>query len=332
MKAIVYKEGGGPEVLRLTERPLPEPGPGEVRVRVEVSGVNPTDWKVRTAGPQDEGEQVPNQDGAGLIDAVGEGVAPGRTGQRVWIWEAAWQRPDGTAQEYVVLPEEQAVPLPENASLDLGASIAIPAMTAHRALTVRDGGPARLGPGALRGRTVLVAGGAGAVGNMAIQLARWAGATVVTTVSSPFKARLAEAAGAHHVVDYKAQDAAAAIRRVAPDGVDIVVEVAMAANAELDVSVAAQNAAVAYYDDGAEVTLPRWAFFGNLRFQGVLVYTMPAEAKRDAVAAITAALADGALRVGEEAGLPLHRFPLERTADAHTAVEKGAVGKVLIDV
>ncbi|MFF3878702.1 NADPH:quinone reductase [Streptomyces sp. NPDC001978] len=334
MKAIVYTEGGGTEVLRLTERPLPEPGPGEVRIRVEVSGVNPTDWKSRTAGPQGEGEQVPNQDGAGVIDAVGEGVDEARAGQRVWIWEAAWQRPEGTAQEYVVLPEEQAVPLPDNASLDLGASIPIPAMTAHRALTVRDGDPARLGPGALGGRTVLVAGGAGAVGNMAIQLARWAGARVVATVSSPYKARLAEAAGAHHVVDYKAEDAAEAIRRVAPDGVDIVVEVAMAANARLDVSVTAQNAAVAYYDDGgSQVTLPRReTFFGNLRFQGVLVYTMPAEAKRDAIAAITAALADGALRVGEEAGLPLHRFPLERTADAHTAVEEGAVGKVLIDV
>jgi NADPH:quinone reductase len=332
MKAIVYTEAGGPEVLRLTERPLPEPGPGEARVRVEVSGVNPTDWKSRIAGSQGEGEQVPNQDGAGVIDAVGEGVDPARIGQRVWIWEAAWQRLDGTAQEFVVLPEEQAVPLPDNASLDLGASIAIPAMTAHRALTVRDGDPDRLRPGALRGRTVLVAGGAGAVGNMAIQLARWAGATVVATVSSPYKARLAVAAGAHHVVDYRAEDAAAAIRRVALDGVDIVVEVAMAANAPLDVSVTAQNGVVAYYDDGAEVTLPRSSFFGNLRFQGVLVYTMPDEAKRDALAAITAALADGALRVGEQAGLPLHRFPLDRTADAHSAVERGVVGKVLIDL
>lgn len=334
MKAIVYTEGGGPEVLRLTERPVPRPAPGEVRVRVEVSGVNPTDWKSRTAGPPG-GEQVPNQDGAGVIDAVGDGVDHARNGQRVWIWEAAFQRPGGTAQEYVTVPEAQAVPLPDGASFDVGASFPIPAMTAHRALTLLEGGPHRLGPGTLRGRTVLVAGGAGAVGNAAIQLARWSDATVVATVSSPLKAGLATAAGAHHVVDYRAGDAAEAIRRAAPEGVDIVVEVSPGVNAQLDLAVLAPNGVVAYYADngGPELILPlREAFFRNLRWNGVLVYTMPAAAKREAIAAITAALTVGALRVGEEAGLPLHRFPLERTADAHAAVEGGAVGKVLIDV
>ncbi|MEU4098014.1 NADPH:quinone reductase [Streptomyces sp. NPDC026673] len=336
MKAIVYTEGGGPEVLRLTERPMPQPGPGEVRVRVEVSGVNPTDWKARRGGPSGTvAEQVPNQDGAGVVDAVGEGVDPGRTGERVWLWEAAWQRADGTAQQYLTLPEAHAVPLPETASFDTGASLGIPAMTAHRALTVAEDGPARLAPGALGGRTVLVAGGAGAVGNAAIQLARWAGATVVTTVSGPGKAGLARAAGAHHVVDYRSGDAAAEIRRAAPGGIDIVVEVAVAVNTALDLAVLAPGGVVAYYADngGAEFTLPvRESFARNLRWQGVLVYTMPEAAKREAVAALTAALADGALRAGEEAGLPLHRFPLERTGDAHTAVEEGAVGKVLIDL
>ncbi|MEE4544148.1 NADPH:quinone reductase [Streptomyces sp. V4-01] len=333
MKAITYTTSGSPDVLTLTDRPVPEPGTGEVRVRVAVSGVNPTDWKARTATSPD-GAQVPNQDGAGTVDAVGHGVPADRIGERVWLWEAAWQRADGTAQEYVTLPARQAVALPAHAGFDLGASLGIPALTAHRALTVADGGPQRLAPGALAGRTVLVAGGAGAVGNAAIQLARWAGATVVTTVSGARKAELATRAGAHHVVNYREQDAAAEIRRIAPGGVHIVVEVAPAANAALDVAVTAPDAVVAFYaDDGEALSVPvRPSMFTNLRWQGVLVYTVPAAAKDHAVAAVSAAVADGALHAGEDAGLPFHRFPLERAADAHAAVQDGAVGKVLIDV
>ncbi|WP_033822736.1 zinc-binding dehydrogenase, partial [Kitasatospora sp. MBT63] len=303
---------------------------------VRVSGVNPTDWKSRSGAlAPGVSEQVPNQDGAGVIDAVGPGVDPGRIGERVWVWEAAWRRAGGTAQEYTVLPARQAVALPPGASFDLGASLGIPALTAHRTLTVAEGGPARLAPGALAGRTVLVAGGAGAVGNAAVQLAVWAGATVVTTVSGPRKAELAHAAGAHHVVDYRAQDAVAVIRSVAPGGADIVVEVAPAQNAVLDHAVAAPDAVIAFYADsgGPAVGFPvREAMTANLRWQGVLVYTVPAAAKDHAVAAVRAAVADGALRVGEQAGLPLHRFPLAATGAAHTAVEQGAVGKVLIDV
>ncbi|HEU5156750.1 MAG TPA: NADPH:quinone reductase [Streptosporangiaceae bacterium] len=338
MKAIVYTRTGGPEVLQLVERPVPEPGPGEVRVKVHVSGVNPTDWKSRGGSATAGGgfpEQVPNQDGSGVIDAVGDGVDSGRVGERVWLWEAAHQRPGGTAQEYVVLPERQAVPLPDGASFDLGASIGIPAITAHRCLTVADGGPDRLAPGALSGRTVLVAGGAGAVGNAAIQLARWAGATVVTTVSSPEKARLATAAGAHHTVNYRTEDAAAAIRGAAPDGVDIVVEVSPAVNVDVDGAVIAPNGVVAAYatDGGAEVVLPIRKFFvPNTRWQFVLVYTMPDVAKEHAIADVTAAVTAGALRAGEDAGLPLHHFPLAETAKAHAAVEDHVVGKVLIDV
>ncbi|WP_405580736.1 NADPH:quinone reductase [Streptomyces sp. NBC_01190] len=333
MKAIVYTSSGSPDVLTLTERPVPQPGPGEVRVKVRVSGVNPTDWKSRQNNDPD-GEQVPNQDGSGVIDAAGPGVPESRVGERVWLWEAAYRRAEGTAQEYVTLPSRQAVTLPEGASFDLGASIGIPAITAHRALTVADGGPRRLGPGALAGRTVLVAGGAGAVGNAAVQLARWAGATVIGTVSGPEKAALAKAAGAHHVVNYRERDAAAEIRRIAPDGVHIVVEVAPAANAELDLAVAAPDAVVAFYaNDGETVAVPvRLSMVDNIRWQGILVYTMPAGAKDDAVAAVEAALVDGAIRVGDEAGLPLHRFPLARTGAAHAAVAGGAVGKVLIDV
>ena len=212
MRAITYRTVGGPEVLTEVDRPVPDPAPGEVLVRVHVSGVNPTDWKSRSGATAAglDGERVPNQDGAGVILAVGRGVSTDRVGERVWLWLAAWQRADGTAQEYVALPSAQAVAMPDEASFDLGASLGVPALTAHRALTVAEGGPTRLAPGALAGRTVLVAGGAGAVGHAAIELARWAGATVVTTVSSEAKAALARAAGAHHVVDYTAGDTAAA--------------------------------------------------------------------------------------------------------------------------
>jgi NADPH2:quinone reductase len=338
MRAIVYSEHGGPEVLRQVDRPIPEPGPGEVRVRVQISGVNPTDWKTRrgSRGGPPTSDLVPNQDGAGIIDAVGPGHHRGRVGERVWLWEAAWQRAEGTAQEYVVLPARQAVPLPEGASLELGASLGIPALTAHRCLSVAEGGPDRLAPGALAGRAVLVAGGAGAVGNAAIQLARWAGAEVISTVSSPEKGRLAAAAGARHVVNYRTENAAEAIRKAAPDGVQLVVEVAPGANAAINQAVLAPAGTVAVYatEPGAgDLTLPVFPLMaGNVRYQFVLVYTVPADAKAHAVEDICGAVSAGALRVGEDAGLPLHRYPLERTADAHAAVEAGAVGKVLIDV
>ncbi|MGD9961548.1 NADPH:quinone reductase [Nocardioides sp.] len=335
MRAIVYRSTGGPEVLSLTERPVPVPGAGEVLVRIHVSGVNPTDWKSRSGATAtgDAQDRVPNQDGAGVITAVGAGVSTDRIGERVWVWEAAWQRAEGTAQEYVALPSPQAVELPDDASFDLGASLGIPALTAHRALTLA--GPERLAPHALDGRVVLVAGGAGAVGHAAIELARWAGATVITTVSSAEKAALATAAGAHHVVNYRTEDAASAIRSQAPGGVDLVVEVAPAVNAALDLAVAAPGATVAFYanNGGDEVTLPvRPSMAANLNWHGILVYTVTGAAKAAAVADVLAAVRDGALRVGPEAGLPLHRFTLEQTAEAHVAVERGAVGKVLIDV
>jgi len=333
MRAIVYstKESG----FELVERPVPEPGPGEVRVRVEISGVNPTDWKARRATSETDRETVPNQDGAGVIDALGPDVTERQPGQRVWVWEAAWQRPDGTAQEYIVLPVRQTVPLPDNASLELGASVPIPAITAHRALTANDGGPDRIAPGTLDGRTVLVAGGAGAVGNAAIQLARWAGATVITTVSTPEKAELARKAGAHHVVNYRTENAAETIQNLAPQGVDIVVEVAPAANADLDAAVIGPNATISVYatDGGDRAELPVFPLMrGNIRYQFILLYTLNPTAKDNAIADVSAAVAAGALRVGADAGLPLHRYPLERTAEAHEAVRNGAVGKVLIDI
>lgn len=335
----MYSETGDSEVLRLTDRAVPEPGPGEVRVGMRVSGVNPTDWKARRGSRPGQRlafpEVVPNQDGAGVIDAVGQGVSGGRVGERVWVWEAAWQRADGTAQEYVVLPERQAVSLPDGVSFDLGASLGIPALTAHRCLTVSAGGPDRLGPGALDGRVVLVAGGAGAVGNAAIQLARWAGATVVTTVSSPEKEDLARAAGADIVVNYRSGDPATAIREAAPNGVDAVVEVAPVANSILNEAVIGNAGTVAVYNvDGAsDLALPVFPLMRkNIGYQFVLVYTVPDAAKEQAVVDVSAAVAAGALRVGEVAGLPLHHFPLEQAAAAHAAVESGVIGKVLIDV
>ena len=338
MRAVVFTETGGPEVLRLVDRDVPEPAEGEVRVRIRVSGVNPTDWKQRsgaTAARDDLAERVPNQDGAGEVDALGldaEGLA---VGQRVWVWEAAQQRLGGTAQELVVVPQRHVVPLPDGVSYDVGASLGVPALTAHRLLTVHEDGPTRLGPNALKDRVVLVAGGAGAVGHATIQLARWAGATVVTTVSGPEKGELARRAGAHHVVDYRAQDAVAAIRAVAPGGVDLVAEVAPGPNAELDAAVVAPHATIAVYanNGGDTMTIPVRAHMGpNTRYQFVLLYTVPDPAKTAAVEDVSAALAAGALPVGEDAGLPLHRFPLERTGDAHAAVEAGAVGKVLVDL
>ena len=330
MKSIIYRQTGEPDVLQLTERSLPEPGAGEVRVQVKVSGVNPTDWKVRRGGPgrpMAYPEIVPNQDGAGVIDAVGAGVSPDRVGERVWLWEAAWQRADGTAQEYVTLPERQAVALPDDASFDLGASLGIPALTAHRCLTVSDAGPQRLAPGALAGRVVLVAGGAGAVGNAAIQLAKWAGATVITTVSGPEKAKLAQAAGADQVVNYRTEDAAAAIRGFAPGGVDIVVEVAPSANAALNHAVTGPAGTIAVYatDAHAEVSLPVYPLMiKNIGYRFVLVYTVPEAAKRHAVEDVSAAVAAGALQAGEAAGLPLHRFPLDRRRRRHTRPSRPA--------
>ena len=338
MRAIVYSNTGEPDVLRLVERSVPDPGPGEVRVRVGVSGVNPTDWKARRGdggGGAVIPEVVPNQDGAGTVDAVGDGVDASRVGQRVWLWEAAWQRVDGTAQEYVVLPARQAVTLADSVSFDVGASLGIPALTAHRCLTVSELGPRRIMPDALAAQTILVAGGAGAVGHAAIQLARWAGARVVATVSSDQKATLARAAGADHVVNYRNPGVADEVRRLALDGVDVIVEVAPAANAALDSAVLATNGTVAAYatDGGNNLGLSVGdLMFRNIRYEFVLVYTVPPAAKDHAAADVAAAAAGGALQVGDDAGLPLHRFSLEHTAEAHGAVERGAVGKVLIDV
>jgi NADPH:quinone reductase len=338
MRAITYTQLGGPSVLELVERPIPEPGEGEVRIRVLVSGVNPTDWKSRSgaSGGALAEPTVPNHDGAGVVDKLGAGVAGFSVGDRVWVTLAGDGRPaSGTAQEYTVVPAARVFALPEAAGFELGASVGIPAATAHRALTVAEDGPPRLHPGALSGRVVLVAGGAGAVGNAAIQLARWAGATVIATVSGDTKATLAAAAGAHDVVNYRESDAAARIRKAAPDGVDVIVEVAAGANAELDQAVLRPRGTISIYanDGGEPLNLDVRRNMGlNSRYQFVLLYTVGWERITAAAADINRAIEDGAIRVGEHAGLPLHRFDLEDAPAAHAAVESGAVGKVLVTV
>jgi NADPH2:quinone reductase len=292
-----------------------------VLVRVRVSGVNPTDWGSRGGrgfNPPFE-HVVPHHDGAGEIVAVGAGVDPARVGERVWLWLGQWRRAQGTAAQLVALPSAQAVPLPDGASLELGAGLGIPALTAHRCL---------FADGAIDGATVLVQGGAGAVGHAAIELARLGGARVAATVSSDEKAGLAEAAGADLVVNYRSDDVAAALRAWAPDGVDRVIEVAIGTNVEVDASVLTDGGTIVSYGAPDRPIVPPLELMvrnGLVRF--VLVYTMPDEAKAKAVADITSALRQGALTA-----LPAVRFPLAETDAAHAAVRDHAVGKVIVDL
>jgi NADPH2:quinone reductase len=320
VKAALYdRYGPAADVLRVQEVERPEPGPGEVRVKVAVSAVNPTDYKSRggsTPRPID-GFQIPHHDGAGVIDATGEGVDPARVGQRVWLWFAAFGRRWGTAAEWTVVPERQAVALPEGVSMELGASLGVPAMTAHRCL---------FADGPVTGKTVLVAGGAGAVGHFAIQLARRAGARVIATVSGPQKAELARQAGADQVVNYRDADAADQIRAVA-QRVDRVVEVALGANLALDLALAGPGTViVTYAAQASDPVLPvRACMTANVVLRFILLYGVPAAALDHAVADVSAALAEGVLTE-----LPEHRFPLSEIVAAHEAAEAGPTGKLLV--
>jgi len=322
MKAAVYTNiGSARDVLRVEEVERPEPGPGEVLVRVHASGVNPTDYKTRsgmTARPID-GFQIPHQDGAGVIEAVGADVDQARLGERVWVWLAAFGQRWGTAAEWTVVPSRKAVPLPDGASSDLGASLGVPAMTAHRCL---------FADGPVRGKTVLVAGGAGAVGHFAIELAKWAGARVVTTVSGPEKAELAVKAGADLVVNYRDRDAIEQVKAFSPV-VDRVVEVALGANLELDLAVSGPSTTVVTYAAEAQnPVLPvRACMTANVTLRFVLLYGVPDDALDAAVTDITDALRSGALTE-----LPTHPFPLSEVVRAHEAAEGGVVGKVIVAV
>lgn len=320
MRAAVYRQTGkASDVLSIEEIDTPEPGPGQVRVRIACSGVNPTDWKTRsglTGGPPD-GFQVPHQDGSGVVDAVGEGVTRPAVGQRVWLYFAAFANRYGTAAEFAVVPAERAVPMPDEASDELGACLGVPAVTAAHCL----GGD----PSALAGGTVLVAGGAGAVGHYAIELAKHAGARVVATVSSEEKAELAEAAGADLVVNYRHSDAAERLR--AFGRADRVVEVALGANLELDLAVAGPGTVIAVYaNEPTDPVVPtRRLMAANAAIQYVLLYGVPADRIAAAVEWTRRAVADQAL-----SALPVHQYPLGEVAAAQDAVEAHAVGKVIV--
>jgi len=328
MKAVWFeKRGPARDVLTVGEMPDPAPGVGDVRVRIRVSGVNPTDTKTRGtwlgASKMEFPRIIPGQDGAGVIDQVGPGVPESRIGERVWVYEAYRGRPFGTAAEYVVLPSRHAVQLPDSIDFDTGAGLGVPALTAHRCLFI---------DGSIQGQTILVQGGGGGVGNPAIQLARWAGARVITTVSRPEQEVAALRAGAHLVVNRKSANVVDAVRNATKGkGVDRIIEVAFDENIQSDVEMLATGGAISTYSAGP-VPMPQIPFFGLMvRSQTVhfvLVYTMGDHAHDVGIQDVTACLEGGQYRTDVGA-----RFPLERAAEAHEAQDSGAVvGKILIDV
>jgi NADPH2:quinone reductase len=326
MRAAFYeRQGAAHDVLQIGSLERPEPKPGEVRVRVHASGVNPSDTYGR-AGSQASmafPRIVPHQDGAGVIDAVGEAVDPARVGERVWVYEATWNRPSGTAAEYTVVPAQRAVKLPDAVNFEAGACLGIPALTAHRAV---------FADGPVQGQVVLVTGGAGAVGGTAIQLAKWGGAQVITTVSSDAKAREAQLVGAHHILNYRTQDVVAEVQRLTNNaGVDRIVEVDFGGNLAIAQQIVKPFGTIASYASRGDPE-PKVAFrplmVKNVVVRPILVYTMPEAAKVSGAADVNRALEEGALepRVGA-------RLPLEQIAEAHVSVEHGEViGNVVLTV
>lgn len=328
MLAAYYdRQGTADDVLVVGELADPEPGFGEVRVRVAISGVNPTDIKARTGfagAPMAFPRIVPHHDGAGTIDKIGPGVPEARLGERVWLYRAQYGRPYGTAAEFVVLPSNLAVPLPDNTSFETGACLGVAAITAHRCL---------FADGDVRGRRVLVQGGGGAVGTAAILLAKWAGAWVAATVSRPEQEKVALDAGADLVINRHSEDVAAAIRNATGDaGVDRIVDVDLANNVDVDIACLAPGGVVTAYateDPTAKLTMPfRTAMFGSYVFRFVFFTTIPDAAFQLAVKEVTACVAAGRYR--PHIGLEV---PMQHIAQAHAAQESGKiVGKILVRV
>ena len=317
MKAWFYERvGAAADVLQFAELPTPEPAAGEVRVRVLWSGVNPSDVKSR-GGLRSRTlpfeRIVPHSDGSGVIDAVGAGVDAQRVGQRVWLWNAAWGRPFGTAAEYCCLPEAQAVPLPDAASGEAGACMGIPGLTAMHAVLM-DGGVA--------GKRVLVAGGAGAVGHYAVQLAsRLGAAQVISTTSNEVKAGLARAAGADHVIDYKTEPVAGRVRELTQGrGVDRVIELDLAVNGAMDLELLCPGGElVAYGSSPKPLDLPFPVLLAkNVQIKFFMVYHLEAADRARATAALSRLLARGELQHNIT-----HRLPLADVVKAHEAVEGG---------
>ena len=327
MRAAFYERTGpASEVLSIGELPTPAPGPREVRVRIAWSGVNPSDVKsragIRTKTPPFP-RIVPHSDGSGVVDQVGEGVDRARMGQRVWLWNAAWGRAHGTAAEYVVLPAPQAVPLPAGVALAVGACLGIPALTAYHAVTV---------DGSVKDKVVLVAGGAGAVGHYAVQLARLKGAKqVIATISNEKKAALALSAGADSVINYRQEDLVKrCLDLTGGAGVDRIIEVDLAVNVGADLQVLRPEGEIVVYGSGAaEVQVPFVpAILKMARFSFFIVYNLKTEDRLRAEAELTRLLAENRLAHNIAA-----RLPLDRIAEAHELVEQGrTVGNVVLEV
>jgi NADPH:quinone reductase len=326
MRAAYYESvGAAPEVIRIGERPTPQPGAGEVRIRIFASGVNPSDVKSRAGsrGPLAYPYVIPHSDGAGLVDAVGSGVSAARIGERVWTWNAAWRRAFGTCAQFVCLPSAQAVLLPPGSEFEDGACLGIPAMTACHAA---------LGDGSVAGQTVLVTGGAGAVGHYAIQFAKWSGAKVIATVSGAAKSQHAHTAGADHVVNYREQDVVGTIKELtAGAGVDRIVEVEFGGNLAISNQVLKVGGVIAAYGSAA-VPAPPLPFypmmFNHTTLHLLLVYVLTDAQRARACGLIARALQDGVLKHHIGA-----RFSLDDTAQAHLAVESAtAIGNVIVQV
>jgi NADPH2:quinone reductase len=329
MKAAYYEsKGPAREVLRVAERPMPQPAAGEVRVRVHASAVNPSDTKARAGLRVKEMPfplVIPHQDGAGVIDAVGSGVDASRVGERVWIYEANLNRPFGTAAQYTCVPAHKAVGLPPKVDFTIGACLGIPAMTAHRCV---------FADGSLEGKTVLVHGGAGAVGYYAVQMAKLGGAArVIATVSRPEQAERAREAGADALINYRNEDVVARAKEIcgAAAAIDRVVDVAFGANLAVNLAVLRPSGVIATYASDAEPEpkIPFWPMlFKDVTVRFVLVYAMPAQAHAAAAAFIMDALGRGALK-HQIHGI----FGLDEIVAAHEATESMAnVGKVLLKV
>ena len=323
MRAVWYEKNGSADVIQAGEMPEPQAGPGEVRVRIISSGVNPSDWKRREGmnRAMEFPRVIPHQDGAGIIDQVGDGVLASRIGERVWLYQAQFGRPFGTAAEYSVQPAHRAIQLPASTSFVQGACLGVPTITAHRCL---------FADGPVDGKNVLVPGGAGAVGNYAIQLAKLNGARVITTVSFDQKAEIAKAAGADHVVNYRTEDVIQRVMDITGGaGVDRIVEVDFAGNFNVSRQILRANSAITVYSAGAppQPPVPLQFVNSNVTVRMVLVYDMPEPAKEAAVEEVTRLLKQNKLT-----HLLGSRFPLEAAAEAHRAVEGGAIGNVTMDV
>jgi len=325
MKAAFYTGyGAARAVLEIGELPEPQPGPGEVRVRVRFSGINPSDCNRRLGIRDRPGHPliIPHSDGSGEIDAVGESVSPSRLGEKVWIWNAQRGRPFGTAAEYVALPSRQAVTLPPGATLEDGASFGVPAMTAYYSLF--DDGP-------LEGKDVLITGGAGAVGFYAVQFAKLAGArTLIATVSSDEKARMAASAGAPLVINYRTADVAGRIMEATGGrGVDHISEVDFGGNLTTTLAVMKVGCAIgAYASKGApEPAVPFYPLlFNNVVVRFIQCYAMPDDIRERAHADLARWSAKGTLK-----HLPTKVMALEEVAAAHELVEQsGFIGKVML--